>query len=266
MKRYKDILADLGHDLGARLSDPRLTDYLPTYVAPAEWYGFPPALLPIASDGSLPAYLGVWRHWFGSRTDSYVSMSLEDYFRVTEMARKPDQLADQLVLSGMVLVDGVTESIRMMADWLGGIDLALLGQHAIAYGDLPQYLHLLPSCATRTPLIAVTDGGYDGEFPVPGRVPDNVSWFEFDEERFGDALPAGLPDWIDPTVPRSAVFQRHLSEGRLDRAWLTLNSPGWMFRDAADALEELGRRHDDPLFRRMAAVWTDHAREDDAGY
>ncbi len=32
----------------------------------AQWYGFPPALIPIWSTGSRPTYLGLWKHWFWS--------------------------------------------------------------------------------------------------------------------------------------------------------------------------------------------------------
>jgi hypothetical protein len=38
-----------------------------TLQAPAEWYGFPPALIPIWSDGSWPIYIGYWKHWFVDR-------------------------------------------------------------------------------------------------------------------------------------------------------------------------------------------------------
>lgn len=35
--------------------------------SPAEWYGFPPVLIPIWRDGSGPNYIGVWKHWFTDR-------------------------------------------------------------------------------------------------------------------------------------------------------------------------------------------------------
>lgn len=38
----------------------RITPPLAAMRSPAEWYGFPPVLIPIWSDGSGSSYLGIW--------------------------------------------------------------------------------------------------------------------------------------------------------------------------------------------------------------
>ena len=69
-----------------------------TLKAPAEWYVFPPALLPIWSDGSWPTYIGYWKHWFVDREPTFVKMYVGSDGMTVEIARTPAQLMGLLAM------------------------------------------------------------------------------------------------------------------------------------------------------------------------
>ncbi|MEN3164023.1 hypothetical protein WI697_18410 [Tistrella mobilis] len=57
------------------------------YDAPAAWYTCPPALIPLASDSSMPDYLGIWTRWFSKDPYLHVVITgLEDRFLLREIA------------------------------------------------------------------------------------------------------------------------------------------------------------------------------------
>src|SRR6516165_4324004 len=74
-----------------------------TYRAPAGDYGFPPALIPLWSDGSMPEYIGYWQHWFVPRKPVLVKCDVESGYYVTEIARSFDQLLRPIALETMCI-------------------------------------------------------------------------------------------------------------------------------------------------------------------
>jgi hypothetical protein len=59
-------------------------------------FGFPPALIPLWSNGSWPGYIGLIKHWFGDRPDTYVQFYSDSYSFI-EVAKNLDQLKAWLV-------------------------------------------------------------------------------------------------------------------------------------------------------------------------
>ena len=57
---------------------------------PPSWYGYPPALIPIWSEGFV--YVGLWKHWFTERPLSFVRVYVRAGHTVVEIARTPEQL------------------------------------------------------------------------------------------------------------------------------------------------------------------------------
>lgn len=264
MNRYRDLLARLGHPLAARMMDDRVASARVTYQAPPEWLGYPPALVPIMSDG--PTYLGLWRHWFLPRRDSFVTLSLENDGLVTEVARTERQLATLLVVELLVLEDTVTDEVEWLARRLDVADVDEVDEHTNEHGDDPQELAGLRVFATDTPLATADPAEYDGEFPTMERTDGTRrSWFEYDPD-IVKAVPV-TPPWLDPASAKQSLFNQYLDAGQFADAWLTLNSPGWRFAEAARALGQLRDTAAAPSeFAAVADTWITLAAHDDSGY
>lgn len=255
----------LGHGAIAGLIEDDITGLFPTFVAPAKWYGYPPALIPVMSDGSLPSYIGLWRNWFGERADSFVEMSVSRDHIVHEIARSDRQLIDLLCARLIVLHDGITDEIRAFAARHEATDLDQIDEATLDTGDAPSGLAGLSSFAGSLPLESTDAATYDGTFPAPGRtLPPTALAFEFDPETFG-----GVPtdsSWLDLNTDKTAAFRECLSEGDIPGAWRYLNAKGWSFREAAEALSAMAEASTNPNFIEMSALWIAHAKATDGGY
>ena len=73
-----------------------------TMEAPAGWYGFPPALVPIWSEGSGPNYIGIWKHWFTERPWSFVQMYVGADRKTIEIARTQEQLLSVIAMMAIM--------------------------------------------------------------------------------------------------------------------------------------------------------------------
>src|SRR4051794_2545699 len=91
MKGYLEFLEKLGSSRLRVCASGEAGVPLPNYNAPAEWHGFPPALVPIWSDGSGPSYLGLWKHWFSARPISCVRQYVGLGHLTVEIARTEEQ-------------------------------------------------------------------------------------------------------------------------------------------------------------------------------
>lgn len=146
MMNYDLTLRDLGYPAASQLSHEAVAELFVTYANPVEWYGFPPALVPILSDGTWPLYVGLWKHWFVPRQPSFVELNVNLDHKVEEVARDDRQLAALMLLRLIVLRDGIDEDVRRLAARLGvgDDDLARLDAHTPEHADFPR-----PAAAAR---------------------------------------------------------------------------------------------------------------------
>lgn len=268
---YRDVLAEIDDSgLLAQLFDGsvRIPD---DCDQPPGSYGFPPALVPLWSEGSGPSYWGVWRHWFGCRPPSFVRMSLEDGHRVREVARTVAQLVRVVVLELVVTADELTEPIRAFATACGVDDLEEIDAISLESGDDPRGLARLPAFASRTPLSVMTDtSGYDGDFPRSVEVAghgrwDEVSPFECDQATSAWAHgSSSAPAWFQ--AKPALVFEDAMARRDLHSAWMALNSPGWRFSSAKEAVGRLAAAAGDASFTRLARAWAAEPSERFGGY
>lgn len=268
MMNYDQTLRDLGYAAASQLSDETVAELFVTYTNPVEWYGFPPALVPIFSDGTWPLYVGLWKHWFVPREPDFVELNVNLNHQVEEIARSDIQLAAYLLLKLIVLRDGIDEDVRWLANRLGISDelLARLDAHTPEHADFPEELTLLSEFAEHPPLFSVEDDpdAYDGEFPQ-GNMPEYSSYFEYDPEVLEGM--SDLKPWLDPTTDKPALFETYLASGDFGAAWLTLNGTGWTYRAAAKALLRLrDAAPADPAFHQIVDEWVRFAAEDDGSY
>ncbi|MBS0657413.1 MAG: hypothetical protein JSR82_04105 [Verrucomicrobia bacterium] len=235
------------------------------YTAPAVWYGFPPALIPIWSDGSGPNYIGVWKHWFCWRTYSFVKMYVDAGHMTTEIARTEQQLFSYIAIQSMAASDGVSSRLEYFAQRIGLSNLKELDEGTVESGDDPKQFRRLSPFSVNVPLESAEVSAYDGSFPVPQRRSfSGSSPFEFKDELF-DCLPS-QPSWLNAEKDKPSLFESYLNDGDLESAWFTLNSKGWSFKDAIHCGRRLAERSTSNLFAATMACWCDLAAGDKGGY
>ncbi|BCU78003.1 hypothetical protein [Luteolibacter sp. LG18] len=265
MQRYLELLETIGSPRLAACAAGLAGVPLPAYRAPAEWYGFPPALIPIWSDGSGPNYLGIWKHWFTPRPPSFVETSVDAGHRTVEIARTEEQFLAYIAIASMTVHDGVHAGLQEFARRTGIPNLQELDEGTATSGDDPAAFPHLSTFASAIPLESASASSYDGTFPVPGSASTAMaSSFEFKETLF--PVPPRLPPWLDRHRDKPSLFESYLRDGGWQAAWLTLNSTGWTYRDAARAARSLAARSPDALCRRVLETWSALAAQHRGGY
>ncbi|MGB0901806.1 hypothetical protein [Halocynthiibacter sp.] len=245
------------------LAETDLSKTFPDLTGPAEWYGHPPALIPVLSDGSLPAYLGVWYNWFKPEQSSFVGMSVSNNYMLSELARNEHQAVIYLCARSIVGADGVTAEILHLATKLGisADELAQIDEITIETGDDPEGLLELSAFKSSSPKECNPEG-YNGYFPY--QESENLmqnTIFEFDFPPSQENAP-----WLDNQSNKIDLFERALEAGDLTQAWLLLNASGWPFRLAAKALRKLSAAKNDLTFRLFCSAWIEQAEHYDGGY
>jgi hypothetical protein len=242
------------------------------WISPASWYGFPPALVPIASNGSGPNYLGVWKHWFSERNPSYVMMYVDSGRMVVEIARTAGQFFCYLAMTALSVDDGIGPLLEQWAARVGIRNLPELDSVSLKTGDDPKGFSSLPQFQADPPLNSVLDAGvYTGDFPI-GRYSDrrqrwkNACSFELPQE-FVASWPdhITLPRWLS-SENKEEVFYDMVATGDLRAAWLTLNSTGWKIERAKSALRDLVRLANNPHLETVAEAWCTIASSSAGGY
>jgi hypothetical protein len=231
-------------------------------TVPFHHYGFPPALLPLwSSEGA--AYDGYWKHWFSPRKLTIVATEVAQKRRTHEVARDLPQVIRQMTLFTISWNEGIIPAARTFAYQTGVSDQELEQmERAIAeFGDHPDGWLTLPGFTEDPPLPCVPDGrGYQGDFPYRGmaltpQAVRNICTFEVEEEvrRQIAALPFA-PPWFTESN-QSLVFNQLLQQEDYAGAWMSLNSTGWQFPQAKDAMRRLAERVEVPGFGLLADAW-----------
>lgn len=240
--------------------------------APFSLYGFPPALIPIFSDSSGPAYHGFWKHPLGARATTLVHLSVEIGYRADEVARNVEQLFTRIVLTAIGVHDRVTPEAERFATGVGLTDLAALDQLSMEAGYCLPDLRGHPPFDRDCPLGCFDDpNDYDGDFPNRALVERGgdlrricVLEVDHDLQQRIAARPEA-PPWFT-TRDQPATCRALLDAGDLAGAWMSLNSPGWRFADAKLALRALADRADDPALSVIAEAWIAERHEHAGGY
>jgi hypothetical protein len=240
-------------------------------------YGFPPALIPLWSDGSAMTYVGLWKHWFAPRRATFVECHLEEDCRVYEIARSPAQLLHVLGLEILCVNEGDRGELEDFAGRCGGgIDIDALERVAWRSGDDPSGLLELPMFRHDPPLSMCGDhrAEYRGDFPNPNveseparlqtsctlEVPES-----FLQMTRADADRSDYPPWYR-TTEIQPLFAELLASDNHTGAWLSLNSHGWNYADAKQALATLSRTTSDASLRILADAWASLDHGASGGY
>ena len=257
-----------------RCAEGKIAPPLATFKAPADWYGFPPALIPIWSEGSRPTYIGIWKHWFIEREPSFVKMYVGAERATIEIARTAEQLFSFVVMMSISERDGVESDLVAFAKEVDIPNLEQIDAVSRVSGDEAHGLIMIDQFKNETPFESVSAiADYSGGFPT-GDFDNSNSWwmkacsFEFSPEVLA-AWPSSLskPAWIaDFGKEKLELFNDYLSVNNFDKAWLTLNSTGWTIRDARIAISDLGAKAKDCRFNLLVDAWLSVADESAGGY
>ena len=153
-------------------------------------FGFPPALIPLWSNGSWPGYVGLVKHWFGDKPDIYVQYysELNSY---VEIARDFEQLKAWLVFDFLCNVPAPDE-VGRFAESIGFCSAEKVEN---IFSDCDDISELRRLQIFNRDLPAVIEKG----------------------EEYGE------PEWVMETISSDEIHNLILS-GKLENAWYQLNS------------------------------------------
>ena len=239
---------------------------LPGVEAPWDAYGFLPALLPLWI-GQGVKYTGGWRHWFGSRRMTFVEVTVGNNSRANEAARDFDQLMCRVVQDAADSANALTPSIAAFGTQ-AGLSLAIMeqiGQISQEWGGEREGMLSLPRFASSAPLECFSPAwqpvvGYTGDFPhdtmpLNEETLRNMCTAETSRElqtRIA-ALPFA-PPWFT-AAEQAPVFRQLLRRRDYLGAWMSLNSSGWRWLEARDALRDLAEVSNVPGLDLLADAW-----------
>jgi hypothetical protein len=235
-------------------------------------YGFPPALIPIWSDGGGPSYCGFWVHWFSERERTIVKVLAEAGYRAFEYARTVEQLVAIVALEQISLDEGIGEETTRFAEQVGleGLDelaaiVAISGEKVSGLKDRKEF-------GSRSPTKCYVNGvGYQGDFPTASLDVAKANLERIAGLELSDELGASIaqlpssPPWLRARSQRP-VFGELLARKDFAGAWMSLNSPGWQFAEAKQAMRALALAAGDPAFRVVADAWCEEPHERFGGY
>jgi hypothetical protein len=240
--------------------------------APYSVYGFPPALIPMYSESSGPLYCGFWKHHFAERASTIVSLSVEAGYRAREIARNVDQLFAHIVLVAIGVHDGISPEIERFAAGVGIRDLAAFDRMSMDCGDSLLHLRGRPPFDRQCPLASYEDpSDYDGDFPSScilesGGDLRGICALEVSRElQQAIASRPDAPPWFT-TRDQAMTCRELLDIGDLRGAWMSLNSPGWLFPDAKRALRALADKACNAELSVVAEAWIAELHEHAGGY
>ncbi len=244
------------------------------FDAPAKWFGYPPALIPILSESSGPSYLGYWKHWFVERESSFVKMYVDSDRALLEIARNAEQFFGVLIIDAISQFDGLSQEIKTFAKEIGeetgGVTLSDYDRVSLETGDDLKGLHSLEVFQIKTPLAVIQDQTkYTGSFPCAANIAkgflNHSCPFELNNGQAENRVAGELPSWY-VSLDKEQLFYEYVSDCAFDKAWFTLNSPGWSIRSARRAIKELQAYSKDEGFDLLVDAWLDAATEDAGGY
>ena len=196
-----------------------------TVQAPADTsFGFPPVLIPLWSNASWPGYIGIAKHWFGGRQDSFVQFYAAEYSFV-EVAKNFDQLKAWMVFDFLCNVPAPDE----VGEFAESIGFCSASDVDDIFSDCENISDLAKLSVFKGDLPAVIEKG----------------------EGLGD------PEWL---VKASGVaeIKKLVSSGQYEDAWYQLNSSVISKGDVLNILNELvPYTNDSVAFKGLVSNWVE---------
>lgn len=186
-------------------------------------FGFPPVLVPLWSNPSWPGYIGIAKHWFGNRQDTFVKF-YADGFSFVEIARNLEQLKAWMVFDFLCNVPAADEVGRFA--------------ESIGFCAADDVENVFSDCEDVSDL-AKLDVFKNDLLPVIGK-----------GEEFGD------PGWLMGTSG-VAEIRGLISAGQYEHAWYQLNSTAISRPEVTDILNTLSLHvTEKDAFKDLIACWS----------
>lgn len=246
---YDYILTEIGQSrVAACIEYSKAAPYLLEFANPSD-LTFPPAFIPIWMTHERDIVYGVLKHWFGIRDVSFVKFYLE-YACMEEIGRSELQFLAFVVFE--MLLNAPLEDFDRINDF--SIEVGLGGVNSYFPEDIqeltdlrshPDFLDLLPRA------LMLEGDVYTGGFPINGVSSLLFCGFEL----VGEDPMLKRPGWIQGSESLQTLFKLFLERGEHEKAWMTLNSPGWGYDYIVDALRGLDDKKSDKLFSALSELW-----------
>ncbi len=195
-----------------------------TVQAPSDpSFGFPPVLIPLWSNASWPGYIGIAKHWFGSRQDTFVQF-YADEFSFVEIARNIEQLKAWMVFDFLCNVPAPDE-VGRFAESIG---FCAADEVENIFADCEDVSDLTKLNIFKNDLPLVIEKGNE----------------------FGD------PEWLMKTSGVNEI-KGLISAGQYEDAWSQLNSVVISKPEIVDILNTLSLHvTDKDAFKDLIACWS----------
>ncbi|WP_289064379.1 hypothetical protein [uncultured Zobellia sp.] len=226
------------------------------------FYTFPPFFIPLFVDQGEPGYYGIVNHFFLERERTFTFFSLSTGY-MWEEARTADQYLADLILGMILSEEEVTDEIIEFTKEIGYDPTDLLWKFLNSddyNGSTLESYHNLEIFSKNLPFTYVTElNSYEGDFPSSrfGFNPSSLgkaSTYELNKKFSLGDFKQDYP-WLDEEKNKKTLFDNYFSANELDKAWLSLNSSGWLLEDVANSLEKLKGKTDEKLFHLVANNW-----------
>ncbi|WP_286856657.1 MULTISPECIES: hypothetical protein [Sphingobacterium] len=244
-------------------------------------FPFPPLFIPIIIDyNSTPVAEGIIKHWFCEREYTFGYIDFGNGFLIGESARSYEQF-----IEGMLFEQFIDQFNYVMTDEF----LSLAKKLQISKEDLSKFYEIseretnntecfLPIFIENQPLNCIYNkNNYDGSHPsnesvIIERNILQASFFEiFQKEWLGyDIKNRGfsifnrkpkyqpldnIPDWLKPDIEKKELFEYYMVKKEYDKAWLTINGPGFNPNEVGERLQRLKQVSTEKAFHLWADFW-----------
>ncbi|MDN5477265.1 MAG: hypothetical protein L0G39_10060 [Chryseobacterium sp.] len=244
----------------------------------------PPLFLPIIIDyDDTPISYGITKHWFTAREMSYTYMEFSAQFENAEIARTSDQLIDSLLFEYFVDViedDDIDSNSKLTVLNQLGREYSFEDIKRISRLNSTEQAQILACFKEKQPLWLFNNyniNEYTGSFPstvdllnvngVSSGAYFEIShkeWIGYNAEKKGFSFfkkePKfksldNVPDWLRPDTDKKELFEKYIDIGELDKAWLTINGPGFKPLEVGERLQRLKEFSKEEGYHLWADFW-----------
>ncbi|MCT2561783.1 hypothetical protein [Chryseobacterium herbae] len=241
----------------------------------------PPFLIPFSYSYDADHYhMGIVKHWFTKRTISYGDMTDGCSFQTTEIARSEKQLFSRLLFDEFVNNEDciVTERLQKCVELMGlkDFDFAEFENLNMSYAENAECkIDLL---LEDSPLSCIAERSkYNGDFPSNDRIiiPSKIQtscyfeifhkeWIGYNAEKKGFSLfrkepkykpLEDIPEWLLPDFSKKELFEKYMEKEEFDKAWLTINGPGFTPSEVGDRLQRLKEVTNEKAYHLWVDFW-----------
>ncbi len=231
------------------------------YTAENLSHGYPPALVPFLNSDS-GVFLGMWKHFFVDRAETYVSV-----YKEIGVAYEDGRVGEHILINLIIAYierRGIDIRVQNLINEHFKGSEQLFIDAVRRYGESPSVLNLFVNDKSKLPLEALDNSElYGGNHPISSKDTgynlvysrsNLVCGYEYDHDFSDPAIEAEMP-WLSQEANLQELFVHYYDNDDMARAWMTLNSPGWLYSDAKNALFMLADSADDIVLSRISETW-----------